>query len=778
MGRLTRLALRRPLAVLSVVTLVTAALVPGLLRLRSDASIGALLGAHHPVVERLEAFVEEFGGGYPTLLLWSCDPGDPCAHALDDASLAMASQLTAALERVPGVSWVQGPANAPLLVGDHEGFAIRYLKENGAAPRDIAALRARAAQDPLWLGNVISEDGSVGLVQVSFDSVDSEATARAVDGVLAALEPHRERGFEFRIFSLPVLIKLTEKDAQADSMRIVPGILLVIALVLWASCRSWRATAAVLATLLLSVAWTFGLYGWLDWPLTAVTNALAPCLLVIGVCTGIHLLSRHASERSHSPAKAVGDRKRTVEASFAQLGRPCLLASTTSAGAFLSFSASGAVTYIHFGVATGAGILIGLLLMFMVFPILLVALPEATPSEARASVAWSRALRRLVTATHRRWPAVLAASLLLAALGAWGMTRLEVEVRVRDTYGSRSQVVQWMDFMNERLRGSETLEIRLGLPPDRRLEDPEVLATVQALRHHLATVEGLGQSRSILDLLEAAHAALHGDDPAARRPGATAQTNAELLLLVAMAGQQVLDPWVTPDRRALRVSVESTAQRQREYHRILDALGAWAEPRLEEGWTLQPTGPFTLVQTTFDEVQRTQLASFLLAALTVFLLIALFFRSLRILAMAFLPAAVPVLLVFGAMGLLGIPLDMGTALVSAVVIGIAVDDIVHLLTHYETHRQAGRTDVEAMMTALLQVGRAVITTSLALALGFAGFVVSSWQTVVHFGLLCSVAIVAAALAVLFVLPATIFGVDAAWARRARPRLVPAARGPG
>lgn len=763
MQRLTSFSLRHPRIALLGIALVTAVMVPGLLQLRSDASYRALLGADHPAVERLDRFLEEFGGGLPILVLWSCDPEDPCAHALDDTSLAMASRLSAELEALSGVSSVRGPATTPLLVPSEDGFAVRYLEEGEETPPDLDALRASASRDPLWLGSILSEDGRVGAIVMSLESTESEMNARVVTGLLAALEPHEAAGFRFRLMGHPVLIQLTETDLDADAMRIVPAIVLVIALVTWFFCRSARATFAAIGTLLVSVAWTFGLLGWLGWPRTAVMQALAPCLLVIGVCNALHVLARYASERAGSGAGSDG--RRLLETVSGDIGRACLLSTATTAGALFSFATSGAETFVRFGVSAGIGILLGLLLTFTLFPILLARVTDVSEGESRTSLGWSRALERSVRWTHRRWPLVLAFAAVLSVLGAVGMGRLEVETSVRRTYGERSRVVAWLEFMNDRLRGSETLEIRLGVPATARVEDPETLRTLGELRSFLAGVEGLGRSWSLLDLLERANAALHGDDRAWARPGDTAQANAELLLLLSLAGADVLSPWLAPDRRALRVSVESTAQGQSEYRRISESLDVWTSAHLGEGWTLERSGPLSVAQATFDDVQRTQTGSFLTAAATVFCLIAIFFRSLRAAFMALVPATIPVLTVLGAMGFLGIPLDMGTALVSAVVLGIADDDAIHLLSQFEVRRRAGVSAVQAMLDALLHVGRGVITTSLALAIGFSAFVISSWESVRNFGVLSALAILGAAVAVLFVLPALLFGLDALRARR-------------
>jgi hypothetical protein len=101
-------------------------------------------------------------------------------------------------------------------------------------------------------------------------------------------------------------------------------------------------------------------------------------------------------------------------------------------------------------------------------------------------------------------------------------------------------------------------------------------------------------------------------------------------------------------------------------------------------------------------------------------------------------------------------LDVARAMIAAVVIGIGVDDAIHLLAHYKVRREEGDDPHAAISAALQHTGRAIVTTSVALALGFLTLMMSAWQTVASFGLFVAIAIIGALVATLFVLPALIF----------------------
>jgi predicted RND superfamily exporter protein len=223
------------------------------------------------------------------------------------------------------------------------------------------------------------------------------------------------------------------------------------------------------------------------------------------------------------------------------------------------------------------------------------------------------------------------------------------------------------------------------------------------------------------------------------------------------------------NRRYVRVSLEAEPGSYASGAELLQEVERHLSSELPDGWQSDITGPVKVYYHMVDEVQSTQLRSFATAAVVVFGLVALFFGSLSWAVAAMIPTVLPVLATLGAMGAWGIYLDMGTAMVAAVVLGIAIDDTVHLLVQYKRRRNAGRDAASSMREAALHVGRAVVTTSIALALGFFVLTLSSWASVASFGFLSGIAILGAMIADLIVLPALVLAIARLQTRSALAR---------
>ena len=160
-----------------------------------------------------------------------------------------------------------------------------------------------------------------------------------------------------------------------------------------------------------------------------------------------------------------------------------------------------------------------------------------------------------------------------------------------------------------------------------------------------------------------------------------------------------------------------------------------------------------------ENISISQIRSFAIIICVISLLFLFLFKSFKIGLLALIPNLFPILVILGVTGLFGIPLDSDTLLVVPIAIGLAVDDTIHFLMHYQNLRNVGVSVPEALEKASREVGHAIIYTSTILSLGFLIFVVSASKPFTYFGILSSLSIFTALLADLFLLPAIILKME-------------------
>ncbi|MDJ0849449.1 MAG: efflux RND transporter permease subunit [Myxococcota bacterium] len=752
MHAIARTSLRRPAATLALLALVTLGLGSGALRLESEAGYRAFLGAEHPALRELDAFVERFGGGLPFAAVWSCRESSACASVFDRASLAMAHDVARSLEATPGVRRVDGPATSGLLAPVlFELPEARTLFGDGEPHPELDALAGHALRAPSWVGQIVSGDGQSGALLVHLESSDARVGARVLHRLRALLAPHEARGFVFHLVGGPVEFVVAGDELARNTARIVPLMVVLVALVLALLFRSWLEAGVALLCVGAAVAWTLGLMGWLGWPQNSLTQALAPLVLVIGVCDAMHVLAGYATALGDGRAASRREREDAMQAVARQVGGPCLLTTLTTAAGFASFAVSGLASFVRFGWVAAFGVCAALLLTFTLLPILTVRAPLASAAPPRVAPRWERALSALVAFSRERAVAVVAASLLLLGLALSGFAMLRVDASFEDLYGEQSQVVRWVEAASLHLRAPETLEIALDPADGLEPHAPAALRVVAAVET-LAELDGLAAALSILTPLREAHALAHRDELPLDDSGRAAERAGQMLRLLRFEDPDLLRLFVDP-KGGYRVSLQSRKLPQAELRDLLAEVDVRLARLLPEGWSATVTGPLAVVGTLVDEIRSTQLRSFTLAGGLVLALVALFLRSLPMAMLALLPTALPVLVTLGAMGWAGVPLDVGTAMAGAVLLGLAVDDVIHLLTAFRRHRDAGSHRQVAVGAAVHDVGRALVTSSAALATGFLVLAFSPWRSLASFGLVASLAIAAALAAVLVLLPA-------------------------
>jgi predicted RND superfamily exporter protein len=155
----------------------------------------------------------------------------------------------------------------------------------------------------------------------------------------------------------------------------------------------------------------------------------------------------------------------------------------------------------------------------------------------------------------------------------------------------------------------------------------------------------------------------------------------------------------------------------------------------------------------FDAISWSQVYSFGLAFFIISLIMFGIFGSLKLGLVAILPNTFPMLTVFGLMGWLEFNLDITTLMTAPIIIGIAVDDTIHFITHYRLSLLKGASISEAIHSTLHEVGQAIIFTTLILMSIFLFFIPVSHVGVSRFSILAVIAVFSALLADLFLLPA-------------------------
>jgi len=182
-------------------------------------------------------------------------------------------------------------------------------------------------------------------------------------------------------------------------------------------------------------------------------------------------------------------------------------------------------------------------------------------------------------------------------------------------------------------------------------------------------------------------------------------------------------------------------------------MRAYLTERVGERLDWEIAGAGRLFADMEDVLVKGQVNSLLGALAFIFLFMLLLFRSLGSALLCMIPNLSPILIIFTIMGAVGIWLDMATAMIASIAVGVAVDDTIHVFEGFRRRLQAGVSPVLALVRTYRTAGRAVTTTTVILCVQFLVLLSSSFVPTGNFGLLTAIGLLTAWLFDLLLLPA-------------------------
>ena len=204
------------------------------------------------------------------------------------------------------------------------------------------------------------------------------------------------------------------------------------------------------------------------------------------------------------------------------------------------------------------------------------------------------------------------------------------------------------------------------------------------------------------------------------------------------------------DREFVRIMLRSQErQGSAQKEQLIRQVGAISREEFPEA---QVTGFYVLLTRLIESMLGDQWLTFILSTSGIFLMMLIAFRSIPTALITLIPNALPIMVVTGLLGWLGLKINMGGAMIAAVSMGLAVDSSAHYITAFRMFRADGQSIDQAMRSVHNSVGRAVVFSTLALIVGFTALCLSQFIPTIYFGVLVSLSMIGGMAGNLIILP--------------------------
>jgi predicted RND superfamily exporter protein len=667
----------------------------------------------------------------------------PLLWGIDDALLA--------LDRLPKLarSLAMGAARKAVKNLDLKTSSMTVagaVRAVASQPAALAALKNRLTSHPLFLGTLIDRDGTCTAVVVRLKKTHEHNVIETVAALREAADSFARR-HQFRrpaVVGPPVLLADGFRAIEIDGRRLAfVGMVLIGLVTLSATASLWWALVPMIAAWAIWLATemllaTFGI------KLSLSGGPLVAQIIVLTMPAASHLAIHFRDNRRKEL-----DPRQAARSTLNAVAVPIIWTAITGAIGYGALVTSDVVPVRQFGAILGTCTLGAALLVTLLCPIaMLPPLPLEVPVRHGSHSRVAAFMNRLVFLVYRRPRLVVVTVIAVVLPLAAGLFRLSYETNYINLFRPEARVVGDYHAVESKLGGIGLVElvVPVGQAISPRLLQDLKQVDARIRRIPVADPHAIAQVLSVATLLDP-------DDRLARLPSSRAHDLLkDKLDLIAASGQRTLlrGFWNTEtgeSRMLIRLKERQPAPEKTKIFRM-----ATAAATDQFGPASYLTGLSFLMTRTTEAIIATQWGTFLWSAIGILLMLSLAFRSVVLAVLAILPTMLSVAFVLGLMGWLRIQLDMATALVASVALGLSVDDTFHCLLQFRRERKTRRFR-RRLFESYRVSGPGVLLSSLAVAVGFAALGVSEFEPFVNFGIMVGIATAGSTLGNVVLLPA-------------------------
>jgi predicted RND superfamily exporter protein len=699
--------------------------------LEIETSTASVLDRNNPAWDFYSHSQERFGEDEVIVVALEAE------HAFDPRTLSDVYELTRAFEQLPGVRRVDSLESVPLVRVEPDGVLnLNSALQGGPGwtASEAVTIADRVRADRIAPGSLVSRDGRVLAMNVLLEEDSEERYPDLVRAIREAIDDRRAW-----ISGVPVFRVATDAQTRHEVLFFVPATVSIIALFLFLVFGRLQAVVIPLFTGGMGSLALLGIMAASGAPLTVTTAILPSVLLALGCAYVMHLLTA---------AQGMDDRE-AVKAAIAPVAAPIGLSGLTTAIGFAAI-ASVQIDAIRYVGGFGAlGVVVVCFASLSAAPAALTLWPmRAGNTELTQYLRGPVARGLVVVAGRRSVPSVWAwlIAMILAGVGVW---RLDVATDVTRWFPEGNPVRDAWDTIGSRLSGLSPMNVVIESRDGSSAMAPRVLRKIDELSRYLEELPEVGKTISVADPLRQIHGGFSGD-PRAPLPQREDLSEQYLMLLESVPHMADL---ITDQRDAANIILRVDNNSSDALREVAQKVDRWWDANGVEGFSARTTGTMFEFARSEDAIAQGQLVGLFYAVGAIGGVLLLIFRRPLLVGCTLLVNFGPVGLLFGLMGLLGIPLDAGTVLVGSLALGIAVDDTIHVVGGFHSLRRRGESHRRAVEETFHRVLPPLVYTTVAVSLGFAILAFSPFTFTRNLGALTSAVMVICLAADLNLLPA-------------------------
>ncbi|NMC37603.1 MAG: MMPL family transporter [Bacteroidales bacterium] len=665
---------------------------------------------------------------------------------LTNDNLQHIKEIDMGISKISGVSSRMSPFTVKS-IRDEDGMMIAepLLTDIPDNPYGSGELADKILKNKFARGVVVSSDLTTASITAN---INKSAPENVILGKIDSVINCKTGRAEVVKGGLPYIRKILIGDVGKDAVILIPAALLIMLLVLKLNLGSWRSVIMPFSAVVLSVGFSMALASLAGWKMSIITVLVPVILIAVANNYGIYLVARFQELKIRYPEKSDNELVRIL---IRSLQMPILFSGLTTIAGILGLLAHSIIPARQVGILAASGVAVALLLSLSLIPasIFISGIRRSKyTSGINRTRFFDKLLARLTSIVIQSPGKILVSSLVIILLFSIGFSFLRIDTNQEIFFSKKHPVKKASELINSKFGGSQTISVMISGD----IKNPEIMKGIDKMTNDLEKQKGVGGVFSISQVVREMSKAIYTDtEYGYDQIPETGEGIAQMFELYNMSGnpddfEQLMNLDNTRAHLLIRLS-DPDNRTIKDVKKRIDELSSVIPAEVS-------VGGYAIIMADFaGSIIRGQVYSLVFAVITVFLLLAGIFRSLKGGLIGSIPLVASIMILFGFMGFTGIALDAATALLSSIMIGVGVDFTIQYIWCFNLQINAGLSYPKATETAIRTIGRSIIINALSVMSGFSALIFSGFTSIRFFGYLVIISIASCLAGALIVIPA-------------------------
>jgi predicted RND superfamily exporter protein len=721
--------------------------------------------------------------------------------------------FTSDIEKINIVDKVDSLISTDYITGDADTLTVESLVPDGfsGTPAEIEDLKARVNSWSIYDASLISSDFTATQIYVSLKVDSKDAGDPKLSAQFLQIRDMAHKQFDSSIdvyvTGIPIISSTINEAMEADLKYLVPIVLIVIFLIMYITLRRIYFVIMSVIAVVVATIWTVGAMPLFNIRLSVISTVLPVIMIAVGNSYGLHVIVHYIEKSNKNFGSMTRDEHRAFVIEVTRLVRkPVFLAAITTLASFGSFCVTNIVPMFEFGVFSSFGVIASFVLTITFTPAVLIAAgPKhlAKLSQKKTSskyVSYNDKIANVFTRiSNRKW-LILAMSLIVIGISVYGATKLIIDNVFIEYFRDTTEIAKSDRFIRENFGGSKVINVAVQADSSDIILHPDTLCAMDGLSDYLSKQALVGKVLGFSDFIKRTNQVFNIDEP-----GYETDNMAALLDKAASAGKNMnanklvwefkrltnyegasyyeipSDParYNKSDKDELRQLIanylvllsDSTkySNDSLEPTAIKSTVMMRTTGQLDTGLVTQnikdyiaanfpknikaTVGGSAIVETSLNGYVLSNVwGSMIISFVALFLIMSLSYHSVAAGLIGVIPLVALVTAGFAAMGFLGIKLNIATAMIACLSMGIGIDFTIHIMESYKREAVKANFKGDFIFNVYRTNGIAVISDAVSTGLGFAVLVFSQFRTLAEFGFLIMFSLLLSSIVSLFVIP--------------------------